>query len=320
MLQFSQKWGAMVRSGSILRVSFAVLAVALGAAAQTRIERTMPPDLLAPPSGVTPAPQVAPPAAVKAAPRLPANRAGQKAPQLPPPPPPAGAPTAATPSPLQQLPPMPPQVAYRNGMLTVDTPNSTLGDVLNAVRRETGASLDPLPAGMNERVVVRLGPAPPRDVLAELLNDTRWDYVIVGSEQDPNAVSRVILSERQPEAGGASARAVPPPGMASNPMRPQPGSEEENDAEGAQQPQIVPAGQQPMGFPTPVNPGQPPPQFPTTLPGMPPPDQQPNQPPQPQVKTPEQLLEEIKRMDAQQQQQKQQQKQQQQNPPPKPPL
>ncbi len=302
MLQFSQKWGAMVRSGSILWVSFAVLAVALGAAGQARVERTMPPDLLAPPqpAGVAPAPQVAPPAAVKAAPQLPANRAGQKTSQFPPPPPPSAGATA--PPTLQQLPPMPPQVVYRNGMLTVDTPNSTLGDVLNAVRRATGASLDPLPAGMNERVVVRLGPAPPRDVLAELLNGTNLDYVIVGSEQDPNAVTRVMVSARQTEAGGTA-----PAGMAQNAMRPQRGSEEENEAEGAQQPQLVPAGQQPMGVPTPANPGQPPPQFPTTMPGMqPPPDQQPNQPSQPQVKTPEQLLEEIKRMDAQQQQKKQQ--------------
>src|SRR3954452_24681631 len=45
-------------------------------------------------------------------------------PPAPPPPPPT----------LAQQPPVAPTVTYRNGLLSIDAPNSTLGDVLNAIR------------------------------------------------------------------------------------------------------------------------------------------------------------------------------------------
>lgn len=116
-----------------------------------------------------------------------------EAPPAPPPPPPT----------LEQSAPTPPQVTYQNGQLTIDAANSTLSQVLRAVQSRTGASIDIPASTANDRVVTRLGPGQPRDVLNALLNGSRFDYVILGIAGDPGAVQRVILTPRQ--SAGASA-------------------------------------------------------------------------------------------------------------------
>ena len=95
--------------------------------------------------------------------------------------------------PLDQLPTAPPRVDYQDGRLTIVAENSTLGDILREVRKQTGASID-VPSSATERVVARLGPAPAREVLATLLNGTSFNYVLVGSVTDPAALSSVMLS------------------------------------------------------------------------------------------------------------------------------
>ncbi len=102
--------------------------------------------------------------------------------------------------PLDQLPAAPPQVNFQNGRLSILAQNSTLGDILREVRKRTGASIE-IPPNATERVVASLGPAPPRDVLAALLNGTSFNYVMVGSVADPAALSSVVLSVR-PTGGG----------------------------------------------------------------------------------------------------------------------
>jgi hypothetical protein len=103
--------------------------------------------------------------------------------------------------PLDQLPAAPPQVDYQDGRLTIVAENSTLGDILREVRKQTGASID-VPSNATERVVARLGPAPAREVLAALLNGSSFNYVLVGSVTDPAALSSVMLSSR-PGTGDA---------------------------------------------------------------------------------------------------------------------
>jgi hypothetical protein len=80
--------------------------------------------------------------------------------------------------------------------LTVVAKNSTLGDILRAIAAKTGASID-LPEAANERVVSQLGPAPARDVMAALLNGSHFNYVMVGTEGDPNSVARVVLTAKR---------------------------------------------------------------------------------------------------------------------------
>ena len=112
-----------------------------------------------------------------------------KKPQLPP------LPSGPT-GPIQQVPldlmaPVAPQVSYQNGQLTIIAPNSTLGDILRAVRKQTGAEIEVPDA--KERVVTHLGPAPAAEVMAELLNGSRFNYVLLGSPDNGQVLTRVVL-------------------------------------------------------------------------------------------------------------------------------
>ena len=117
---------------------------------------------------------------------------------------PAPAPRGTTPA---QMPPVPPQVKYQNGLLTITAPNSTLSDVLKAVAARTKATLEASPALMDQRIVVALGPASPREVLANLLQG--MDYVLVGASDDPEAIREIILRPSAPGPVSSPPIAVP---------------------------------------------------------------------------------------------------------------
>ena len=116
------------------------------------------------------------------------RRAVKKA---PPPPLPSGPTGPVQQIPLDSIAAVPPQVTYENGELTIVAPNSTLADILRAVKKTTGAEID-VPAAP-ERVVTRLGPGPARDVVADLLNGSRFNYVLLGTPDNLSALSRVVL-------------------------------------------------------------------------------------------------------------------------------
>ncbi len=104
--------------------------------------------------------------------------------------------------PMDQIPPAPATVSYQGGLLTISAQNSTLGEILRDVRKLTGASIEiPQGSGANERVVTHLGPGAPRDVLAGLLNGSSFNYVMVGSNSDPTAISSVILMAKPSSPG-----------------------------------------------------------------------------------------------------------------------
>src|SRR6516164_1420587 len=141
----------------------------------------------------------------------------------PPPPLPSG-PTGrpVPPMPLDAMAAVAPQVIYENNQLTINAPNSTLADILRAVRKQTGAEIE-VPAAP-ERVVTRLGPGPAREVLADLLNGSRFNYVLLGSPSDQTALTRVVLVAK---SGGQEAvsnpvarNTPPPPGQAVVPGQP----------------------------------------------------------------------------------------------------
>ena len=93
---------------------------------------------------------------------------------------------------LEQLAPSAPTVTYENGMLTISAYNSTLSDILRGIRSQTGADVD-IPPEAEERVVTRSGPGLARDVLHSLLVGSRFNFIIVGSDSDPRALTRVLL-------------------------------------------------------------------------------------------------------------------------------
>jgi len=93
--------------------------------------------------------------------------------------------------PLDNIAAVPPQVTYQDNQLTIVAPNSTLADILRAVHKQTGAEIE-IPSAP-DRVVTRLGPGPARDVIADLLNGSRFNYILLGFPEDANALTRVVL-------------------------------------------------------------------------------------------------------------------------------
>ena len=184
----------------------------------------------------------------------------------------------------------PPEVTFRNGQLTIVARNSTLGDVLNQVRSRTGASIDMPASPSSDRVVGQFGPGAPRDVMAQLLNGSHFDYVMVGSPSDPSGLKKIVLTAKMngplptPQPNNPPAQAYNP-GMQAAPQMEQDQPElPPDEANTDVQPDVPPQAEQeePQGE-----------------------QQQPNPNGGPVVKTPEQLLREL-----QQQQQQQQQNQQ----------
>jgi len=191
-------------------------------------------------------------------------------------------PAPLQPLPLEQVPAVAPRVHFAAGELTIVAHNSTLSDVLKEVHEQTGAELD-IPPNANERVVADLGPGPAREVLAELLNGTHFNYVMVGSSSDPAAIKSLVLTARQggPDTtttasnlGGVPQRGLAPPNVANIPVA-DVGDSDGAEDNGAEVPEDQPAEQADQNA---QNPGQTP-------------------------KTPEQLLQELQRQQQQLQQQ-----------------
>jgi hypothetical protein len=210
----------------------------------------------------------------------------------PPPPPPT----------LAQQPPVAPRVTFQNGLLSIDAPNSTLGDILGGIRRATGAILDG-PTNLSDRVVVHLGPGQPRDVMAALLGSSRFDFVVMGTPQQPNGVGRILLMARQgttePQPS-SSANSFPAANRPIQPQRPANVNNGDSDEED------VPDRDESSDAP-PVAPIATPDQNPVQQQQMPPEQTAPPQNPQDQnqantPKTPEQLYRELQSLERQRQQ------------------
>jgi hypothetical protein len=155
------------------------------------------------------------------------QRKARKKQAEPPPPLPSGPTGRPVPAmPLDSLAAVPPQVTFENNQLTIVAPNSTLADILRAVRKQTGAEIE-IPAAP-ERVVTHLGPGPARDVVAELLNGSRFNYVLLGSPADQSALTRVVLvAKTGPQEVTPNAPASSPQDQAQN--RPEPETTPEAD-------------------------------------------------------------------------------------------
>ncbi|HET6179280.1 MAG TPA: AMIN domain-containing protein [Candidatus Sulfotelmatobacter sp.] len=101
-----------------------------------------------------------------------------------------------------QAPVQPPlDVSFRDGLLAIKANKATLSEVLFAVQQRTGAEVATAPGAEQERVVVDLGPAPAPEVMAQLLNGSRFNFLILSAASDPRKLDRVILSQRTDGAG-----------------------------------------------------------------------------------------------------------------------
>jgi hypothetical protein len=87
-------------------------------------------------------------------------------------------------------------VSFKDGLLAIRSNKASLSEVLYAVHRRTGADIV-VPAGTEqEQVAADIGPGPPAEVLAHLLNGSRFNFLILNSASDPRLLDRVILSPR----------------------------------------------------------------------------------------------------------------------------
>lgn len=187
---------------------------------------------------------------------------------------------------LALQPPNPPNITYANGELTIVANNSSLADIVSGIERATGVRVDGTRPD-SERVFGQFGPGSPRDVLNSLFDGSRYDFILVGSLDNPADVRTIILSPH----GTAPASGV---NTATNePYRPAENDEDQDENE--QAPRVYRGGE-----------GQPVQNVPSeqVTPPLPPAQQQQQQQ---QVKTPEQLLQELQRLRQQQQQQQGQQ-------------
>jgi hypothetical protein len=140
-----------------------------------------------------------------------------------PPPAPVPAPPPPPAYPVHD-PAVPPEVSYVNGQLLIDAKNSTLSDVLKAVEKDTGATFDISSGDTSERVVGRIGPGTPRDVMAELLNGSHFNYVMLSPIGNPSALSKVLLTPRSKGSAGQTYTAQQqPPQTFQQPMQISPG-------------------------------------------------------------------------------------------------
>lgn len=214
-------------------------------------------------------------------PPLPSGPTGQPVPQIP----------------LDSMAPVPPQVSYQNGQLTIVAHNSTLGDVLRAVRKQTGADIDIPPT--SDRVVTNLGPGPAQDVMADLLNGSRFNYVLLGSPENAAVLTRVVLvpktATNNAVAANQPAPATPQPATAQAMNVPPQDATDTNDADVNDDPNAS------------ANMDETPEQQSAD-------SDQPGTPTDPNAKTPQQMLQEMQQRQLQFQQQQQMLQQQQQDP------
>ncbi len=113
-------------------------------------------------------------------------------------------------------------VAVRSNLLSIHAQGATLAEVLYEVHRRTGAEIA-IPAGAEqERVVVNMGPAPGKEVIASLLNGSRFNYILLGNDSDPGGFKNLLLSLKSGGNSGVFVQAAPPQQFASGALGGQP--------------------------------------------------------------------------------------------------
>jgi hypothetical protein len=125
----------------------------------------------------------------------------------------------------QAKPPL--EVTFRNGLLFIRANKASLSEILFAVHQRTGAEVAVAAGAETEQVVADYGPAPAPEVLARLLNGSRFNFLILSSPDNPQKLDRVILSLRGngavvplPQMSAAEEEEVSPPVAANPPNEP----------------------------------------------------------------------------------------------------
>jgi hypothetical protein len=97
------------------------------------------------------------------------------------------------------------QIVFTGDTLSIRADNSSLADILHQVAAKSGMQIEGLSG--DERVFGTFGPGAPRDVLADLLNGTAYNLVLLGDLGD-GAPRQLILT---PATHGGAASSQPAP-------------------------------------------------------------------------------------------------------------
>ncbi len=160
------------------------------------------------------------------------------------------------------LPPPRLQVSFNNGLLSIRADKATFAEVLDEVHRKVGTVIAFTSSNDNgagaqqiaaqDKVYTDLGPASAREVLTSLLDGSRFNFVMMGSERSASDVRSIVLSARtgsgfsQPTGNyvppSQAVRSAPTPGAAAGPgVFDQPNQQPEEQA-----PVELPEQEQPM--------------------------------------------------------------------------
>jgi hypothetical protein len=121
------------------------------------------------------------------------------------------APLAPTEAPsLLQQPAEEAQIVFNANRLEIKAHNASLSAILHQFSTTSGMKVEGL--GGDERVFGTFGPGVPRDVLADLMNGTAYNLVLLGDLQ--NGAPRELLLT--PAGSHAASSPVPTPQMANN--------------------------------------------------------------------------------------------------------
>jgi len=115
---------------------------------------------------------------------------------------PAPAPVAPVPQPVAPVAPPPPDwpvndrpappgVTWNQSTLQIDAPNSSLKQILDGVAKATGATVEGL--GADQRIFGVYGPGNARDVLAQLLLGSGYNFILIG-DNGQGLPRQIVLS------------------------------------------------------------------------------------------------------------------------------
>lgn len=107
-----------------------------------------------------------------------------------------------TPLPVVASPPTPAasapdvRVQFDGGKLSIWADKATLASVLYEIQRRTGAEVSIPPSASQEKIVADIPPSPAREAIAALLDGSNFDFILMGSDKDPQALHSIILTTR----------------------------------------------------------------------------------------------------------------------------
>ena len=131
-------------------------------------------------------------------------------------------------------------VQFQNGKLTIRAEKASLAEVLSEVRNRTGAEITIPPGAEQDQVIANFGPGAPRDVLTALLNGSRFNFILVGSERDTTQLKSVILTARG-EGVSQPAIQIPSSPVAQPDAEPPPQENPPEQVQPQSPPEVLPA-------------------------------------------------------------------------------